>query len=631
MAENPSKRHKIQEAGSFDEEASIQIQALVDTILRVDSKVFLDHVLIMGMEKFKMLFARLSQLRLLLEDSLSNFSDLHLIVREDNFSDIPPIDDASTVFPSIVNRTNQSTFSFGNTEIYKAVTFEAADAEAETSLPMQTLVDAILHVHDSQAFLGHVPIIDIKTLFTRLSHLRLLMENSFAKLSDIPPNIIASRVFPFIEHRTDWNNLMLVNTGIYKAVKKNKVIVPPWPELTLDNGCDSEIVLKSPTFSPDGNFISYGEEENICIWSRTNGLVANWRGYGNDNDSDNNEHSDDNDEDNANDDPVLVTSVAFSPDGNLLASVGDYSIIKIWDLANDGGSDYRCLRDWTLDEVYSVAFSPDGKYISTGGSWGRPVCLWRVADGTMFREIRPIRTVCVWVARFSPVGLTIAAGGRANDNSGSVDLWKLDDGAAAARCFSLQGHSSFVYDLAFSPDGKIMASASGDKTIKLWHVITNCCFQTLSGHSNAVNSISFYPDGNFLASGGCDRSVRIWSVTNGNGSCIEAVPVNDTVHKVEFSPDGRMLLKNKGSKSCLWNLDVFMLQKLQEERGALMKQTTKLLKQVLAKKDATFASELSSAATTTKAVIVDHMITKFDRKERTEILSDFFLDGVLVK
>jgi WD40 repeat protein len=75
---------------------------------------------------------------------------------------------------------------------------------------------------------------------------------------------------------------------------------------------------------------------------------------------------------------------------------------------------------------------------------------------------------------------------------------------------TLNGHSSLVISVAFSPDGKTLASAGGDETIKLWDVTTGKVLQTLTGHSGYVLSVVYSPDGQTLASGGRDGTIKIW-------------------------------------------------------------------------------------------------------------------------
>ena len=80
---------------------------------------------------------------------------------------------------------------------------------------------------------------------------------------------------------------------------------------------------------------------------------------------------------------------------------------------------------------------------------------------------------------------------------------------------TLKGHTSMVVSVAFSPDGKILASGSWDKSIKLWDVATGKNTATLKGHTGWVNSVAFSPDGKTLASGGFDDNIQLWDVASG--------------------------------------------------------------------------------------------------------------------
>jgi WD40 repeat protein/tRNA A-37 threonylcarbamoyl transferase component Bud32 len=93
---------------------------------------------------------------------------------------------------------------------------------------------------------------------------------------------------------------------------------------------------------------------------------------------------------------------------------------------------------------------------------------------------------------------------------GMVKVW---DAATGQEILSLQGHGGFVYSVAFSPDGKRLASASADKTVKIWDAITGQDAFTLKGHADRVWSVAFSPDGNRLASGAWDKTVKIWDAT----------------------------------------------------------------------------------------------------------------------
>ncbi|MEH1825984.1 MAG: ribosome assembly protein 4, partial [Nostoc sp.] len=105
---------------------------------------------------------------------------------------------------------------------------------------------------------------------------------------------------------------------------------------------------------------------------------------------------------------------------------------------------------------------------------------------------------------------------------------------------TLEGHSSPVWGVVFSTDGKTLASGSGDKTIKLWDVSTGKALKTLTGHSSTVNSIGFSPDGKTLASGSDDNTIKLWDVSK--GKAIKTLTGHSsTVNSIGFSPDGKTL------------------------------------------------------------------------------------------
>ena len=255
-----------------------------------------------------------------------------------------------------------------------------------------------------------------------------------------------------------------------------------------------------------------------------------------------------------------VKSVAFSPNGDILASGSAQGTVKLWNVATREPIN----TFWHEDNVESVAFSPDGRMIASGW-WknGGRVSVWMVSTENEVATLKHSNGVNA--VAFSPDGTILASGAWNN----SVKLWNVETWREIVTLKHSQIGAS-IHTVAFSPDGKLLASGSGDGRIKLWNVTSYQEIVTLDAHADAVLSVAFSPDGKLLASAeitqdptdySWDSQVKLWDVeTKRDVATIEA---DTTVYgytywfkSVAFSPNSTILATGSADNTVkLWDVE----------------------------------------------------------------------------
>jgi WD40 repeat protein/DNA-binding SARP family transcriptional activator len=283
-------------------------------------------------------------------------------------------------------------------------------------------------------------------------------------------------------------------------------------------------------FSPKGRILAFPDNRAVTLWDLAGKRpVAVLAGH-----------------------PNRIQSLAFSPDGGILALGLEDGIIWLWEVATK--RELACLKGHG-DTVFALAFSPDGKSLATCGS-DLTLRLWDTATKQQRAVLRG-HAAQVFDLAYSPDGKLLASA----SSDRTAKLWKAAPGREEETLL-LRGHtegglkawfSPDVLKVAVSPDAQFLASSGPEKSVRLWNLATRRGIGRLQGQTGELHSMAFCPEGKVLACGGGDGRITLWDVASRRARGVLRGR-RGWVTAVVFSPDGRLLASNPGAEVKVWEV-----------------------------------------------------------------------------
>ena len=254
-----------------------------------------------------------------------------------------------------------------------------------------------------------------------------------------------------------------------------------------------------------------------------------------------------------------VNSVNISSDGKLIATATFDGKINIW---SKEGILQQTLNGH-IGKVLNVRFIPSKekdsyKLISSGVD--KTVRIWQI-----FNRYGNRKEIIYSVAT-SPNSNNYAA---VNGNS-EIEIWRRNSDGTQKLIRTFKGSKDTISQIQYSPDGKLIASAGWDKTVKLWDAENGKSIDILKGHKDGVNSIAFSPDGQTLVSGSEDKTIKIWSITNKPKLIKTLTGHTDSIKAVAISPDGKLIASAGYDNTIkLWSIAGELLQTINAHKLAI--------------------------------------------------------------
>ncbi len=315
-----------------------------------------------------------------------------------------------------------------------------------------------------------------------------------------------------------------------KTAEESKVTAAADVETAKKAATDANAPITALAFSANGGLLAVGSDAQVVqTFSGEDGSpVATYRGHAG-----------------------AVQGITFTADGNIISSAADHKAI-VWDVAAPWKLERAIGSGETdsplIDRVLSLAFSPDGKLLATGG--GQPsrsgeLKLWNVADGSLHREMKDAHSDTVFGLEFSFDGTHLAS--CAADKF--VKTWTVADGKFV---MSFEGHTHHVLGVSWMADGRTLASSGADGVIKVWDFVIGGQKRTIKGGDKEITSVDFIGVTDTMLTSAGDNIVR---TVKENGSGAKNLPGNaDAMYCAAVTPDGKVIAAGgQDSVVRIWN------------------------------------------------------------------------------
>jgi WD40 repeat protein/serine/threonine protein kinase len=347
-------------------------------------------------------------------------------------------------------------------------------------------------------------------------------------------DVRTKKVLRTIAGHTDW----VTGLAFSPDGKQLAAVTPEGPVLIRDATIEQEYrslsglsnTVVALAFSPNDHYLaSAGRDKEVMLWDARTGKQLHVLAG----------HSD------------WVSSLAFSPDSKLLVSASGNVLfnqpgeVKVWEVA----SGKERFNFPGKKPILTVAFHPDGKLLASAGK-EKVIRFWNPQKG---EKVFSLSVPCAGVhsLAFSPDGKRLAVGGEGR----YLAVWDLN---TRKEILNLTGHTEAIQSVAFRPDGERLASAGAGKSIRIWDVGSGKQLGVCQGHSASITGLAFSPDGRRLASASLDKTVKIWDPVTFQ----ETLTIRKRLaypYSVAFSGDGRCLavgggpLGKKEGEAIIWD------------------------------------------------------------------------------